>query len=197
MSTITRKSGNSLRTNSKEESHCFHCGAPDHWAHKCPKLTADQQGQLHMSLQAQEDGGGAQQEEGHQWVNVTLAQGGALLLDNRAYLDGCSMVTAFKSDKYLKGIKKVREGIKINYKPGSVTTNLRGSYGRLKVWYLPKGIADIFFMHELKRLYHITYNSWDGYYVVHTPKGRGHSKRTNKDYNILTWTNPTRKQLCC
>jgi hypothetical protein len=26
-------------------------------------------------------------------------------------------------------------------------------------------------MHELKRLYRITYNSWDGYYVVHTPRG--------------------------
>ena len=26
-------------------------------------------------------------------------------------------------------------------------------------------------MHELESLYRITYNSWAGYYVVHTPKG--------------------------
>ncbi len=26
-------------------------------------------------------------------------------------------------------------------------------------------------MHELERLYRITYDSWDGFYVVHTPQG--------------------------
>jgi hypothetical protein len=39
------------------------------------------------------------------------------------------------------------------------------------VWYVPKGIANIFSMHELERLYRITYDSWDGYYVIHTPRG--------------------------
>jgi hypothetical protein len=46
-----------------------------------------------------------------------------------------------------------------------------GSYGNLKVWYLPEGIANIFLMHELEKLYRITYDSWMGHYVVHTPKG--------------------------
>jgi hypothetical protein len=36
---------------------------------------------------------------------------------------------------------------------------------------LPEGIANIFSMHELEKLYRITYNSWMGHYVVHTPKG--------------------------
>jgi hypothetical protein len=170
VSTITGKSGNGPRTNSKGESHCFHCGVPDHWANECPKLTADQQGHLHMNLQYKKDRGDAQQEEGHQLLSVMLARGGALLLHNRAYLDGCFMITTFKNGKYLKGVKKVQEGIKINCNAGSVTTNLRGSYGRLKVWYLPKGIANIFSMHELKRLYRITYDSWDRYYIVHTPQ---------------------------
>jgi hypothetical protein len=65
-----------------------------------------------------------------------LAQGGTLL-NNRAYLDGCSTMTAFKNDKYLMGVKKVREGIKINCNAGSVMTNLKGNYRRLKVWYVP------------------------------------------------------------
>jgi len=39
------------------------------------------------------------------------------------------------------------------------------------VWYLPNGIANIFSMHELKRSYCIMYDSWEGYYVVHTSKG--------------------------
>jgi hypothetical protein len=78
-------------------------------------------------------------------------------------------MTAFKNDKYLTGVKKVREGIKINCNAGAVVTNLRGSYGRLKVCYLPDRIANIFSMHKLERLYHITYDSWDGFYVMHTP----------------------------
>ncbi len=39
------------------------------------------------------------------------------------------------------------------------------------MWYIPDGIANIFLMHELKKQYRITYNSWKGHYVVHTPKG--------------------------
>ncbi len=109
-----------------------------------------------------------------------------MLPDNRAYLDGCSTVMAFKNDKYLKGVKKVREGIKINYNVGSVTTNLKGNYGRLKVWYIPKGIANIFSMHELARLYCITYGSWDGYYVIHTPRGE---VKFHKDEQGLPYIN--------
>ncbi len=53
--------------------------------------------------------------------------------DDRAYLDGCSTVIAFKSDKHLKNIKSVRGGVKINCNAGTVATNLRGTYGGLKV----------------------------------------------------------------
>jgi hypothetical protein len=41
----------------------------------------------------------------------------------------------------------------------------------MKVWYIPNGIANIFSMQELEKLYRITYDSWEGYYVVHTPRG--------------------------
>ena len=53
------------------------------------------------------------QEEAHQLLNVALLQGGSLL-DNQAYLNGCSMVTAFKAKQYLKDMRTVPEGIKIN-----------------------------------------------------------------------------------
>ncbi len=122
-----------------------------------------------MNLNAQDEVEKVQ-EERHQLINVMFAQGAALP-ENRAYPDGCSMVTAFKTEKYLKGIKTMTNGIKINCNAGVVTTNQMGSYGNLKVWYLPEGIANIFSMHELEKLYRITYNSWMGHYVVHTPKG--------------------------
>ena len=65
----------------------------------------------------------------------------------------------------------MRNGIKINCNAGAVTTNEMGSYGRLNVWYIPNGIANIFSMHELEKHYRITYDSWEGFYEVHTPRG--------------------------
>ena len=70
---------------------------------------------------------------------------GEALPDNRACLDGCSTVTAFKTDRYLK------DGIKINCNAGAVTTNEMESYGQLNVWYIPNEIASIFSMHELEK----------------------------------------------
>ncbi len=75
----------------------------------------------------------------------------------------------FKTNKYLKEIETLPNGIKIICNAVAVTTNM--SYGNLKVWYLPKGITNIFSMHELEKLYRITYDSWMGYYMVHMPKG--------------------------
>ncbi len=68
-------------------------------------------------------------------------------------------------------MKTLTNGIKINCNAGAVTTKQMESYGNLKVWYLPEGIANIFLMHELEKLYRITYDSWMGHYMVHTPKG--------------------------
>jgi hypothetical protein len=123
-----------------------------------------------MNLEAQEESVQEPAEEVQQLFNVTLAQGGELP-DNRVYLNGCSTVTAFKNDKFLKSIQTEALGVKINCNVGAISTNKRGQYGNLKVWYLPNGIANIILMHELELLYCITYDSWVGYYVIHTPKG--------------------------
>jgi len=109
-------------------------------------------------------------EDAHQLLHVTMTQGGELP-DDRVYLDGCSTVTAFKIKRFLENIKTEEQGVRINCNAGAVTTNKRGTYRNLKVWYLPDGIANIILMNELESIYRITYDSWAGYYVVHTPKG--------------------------
>ena len=76
-------------------------------------------------------------------MNVALVQRGTLP-DKQAYLNGCSTVTAFKSGKYLKGVKTLAWGFRINCNAGVETTNRKGTCGKLQVWYLPKGIANIF-----------------------------------------------------
>ena len=133
VSTMTGCTGSkTAKTNSRGESHCFNCGSPSHWAYKCPQLTGEQQSQLHMNLEAQEESVQEPAKEAQQLFNVTLAQGGELP-DNRVYLDGCSTVTAFKNDKFLKSIKTEAQGVKINCNAGAISTNKRGQYGNLKV----------------------------------------------------------------
>ena len=99
-----------------------------------------------MTLEAQEESTQEPAKEGQQLFNVTLTQGGELP-DNRVYLDGCSTVTAFKNDKFFKSINTEARGVKINCNAGATSTNKRGEYGNLKVWYLPDGIANIISMH--------------------------------------------------
>ncbi len=186
LSTIIGKTGEiGTKMNSKGESHCFNCGGATHWAYECPQLSGEWQAQLHMNLGAQKEGKGQPAEDGHQLLHVSLTQGGDLP-DDQAYLDGCSMVTAFKNKRFLKEIQTVEGGIKINCNAGAVTTNKKGKFGWLNVWYLPDGITNIFSMHELKKMYRITYDSWEGFYVVHTPRGKVHFTRMNRASHTLT-----------
>ena len=60
-----------------------------------------------------------------------------------------------------------------------------GSFGQLNVWYIPNRIANRFSMHELEKHYRITYESWEGFYQVHTPRG---AVKFNKDEQGLPYT---------
>jgi hypothetical protein len=99
----------------------------DHWAYECPDLTAEQQAQLHMHIETKGEGP-VEPQEGHQLLNVSLVQGDALL-NNQAYLDGCSTVIAFKAGKYLKGIRMLPHGININCNAGAVVTKEMSLFG--------------------------------------------------------------------
>ena len=77
-------------------------------------------------------------------------------------------VTAFKSRKHLKNIHTVARGVKINCNAGNLKTNQQGEFRTMKVWYIPERIANIFSMNELEKKYRITYDSCEGYVVVHT-----------------------------
>ncbi len=173
-----------VRTNNAGDSHCYHCGGEDHWANKCPELAEEQQAQLHTTLEgSKEDELGAQ--TAHQFFHASMVQEEELP-DCRAYLDGCLMVTAFKNKKHLSNIRTVACGIKINYNARNLKTNQQGDYGTMSVWYIPEGIANIFSMNELEKKYWITYNSWEGCYMVHTQDG---PVRFYKDENGLPFIN--------
>jgi hypothetical protein len=86
---------------------------------------------IYINLEAQEESAQEPAKETQQLFNVTLVQGGELP-NNRVYLDGCSTVTAFKNNKFLKSIKTEVRGVKINCNVGAISTNKRGQYGNLK-----------------------------------------------------------------
>jgi hypothetical protein len=147
-----------------------------------------------MNFKGSKDVEEQEHQEGHQLLNVTMVQGGALP-NNRAYLNGCSTVTAFKTDKYLREIKTMPGDIKINCNVGVVSTNQMGTYGNLKVWYIPDGIANIFPMHELEKKYRITYDSWEGHYIVHTPKGEVNFHKDEQGLPYIELDGPTGRKV--
>ena len=112
----------------------------------------------------------AKEKGGFMRIQVAMLQGKELP-SNRTYLDNCSTVTAFKTAKYIHNIKTKKKGMQVNCNAGSIKTNRKREYGRVGTWYMPKGITNIFFMNEIEKLHRITYNSIDGYYMVHTDKG--------------------------
>jgi hypothetical protein len=166
--------------NSAGESHCYDCSEEGHWARECPHLSTKQQEQLHMVLEREVE----EDQEGqmaHQFFHVSMLQADELPKD-RTYLDGCFTVMAFKTKKYLENLRRVKQGEKIKCNSGAMHTDIVGDYGNMTVWFIPEGIANIFSMSELKKRYHITYNSWQGYYMVHTASGQ---VRFYKDKNGL------------
>jgi hypothetical protein len=72
---------------------------------------------------------------------------------------------------HLTNIRSVKCGVKINCNVEAMKTNWQGDYRTTSIWYIPKGIANIFSMIELEKKYRITYNSWEGFYVMHTHNG--------------------------
>ncbi len=130
-------------------------------------------------------------------MHVSFSQGREFP-DDQAYLDGCLTVTAFKNKKFLENLHQVKGGIKINCNAGAVTTDLKGEFGGLSVWYLPDGIANIFSMHELEKLYRITYTTAGRvsmWYALH--EVRCTSTRMNKGCCTLTWPSPATKPPEC
>ena len=100
-----------------------------------------------------------------------LQRGG--LSKTRVYLDNCSTVTGFTDARHIKDLEKVEEGsaLKVHCNAGDVATNKVGKWGRMRAWHLPDSIANILSQSELERHYRVTYDSWEGYYVVHTEHG--------------------------
>ena len=126
------KEGSVACSNCNGETHCFNCGEEGHWANVCPLLLEEQQSQLQMNIIVEDEAAGEENEDKKEKGNFMVIQVAMLqvkeLPSNRAYLDNCSTVTAFKTAKYIRNIKTKKKGMQVNCNGGSIKTNRKGEY---------------------------------------------------------------------
>jgi hypothetical protein len=80
-----------------------------------------------MNLESHEETNQEAAKDAHQLLNMTFAEG-VELPNSRVYLDKCSTVIAFKSNKHLKGIKTKPRGVRINCNAGAITVRPTSRY---------------------------------------------------------------------
>ena len=68
---------------------------------------------------------------GFMGIQVAMLQGKELP-SNRAHLDNCSTVTAFKTAKYIPNIKTQKKGMQVNRNAGSIKITKKGSTDELR-----------------------------------------------------------------
>lgn len=113
---------------------------------------------------------GAQRHD--QFDAVALAQ--LQSQEDKIYLDSCTTSSTFTSEKHLTDVVSEKKGLAIRCNAGTVKTNRRGNFGGLKVWSMGEGIANVLSLGELSKLYRVTFDSDEGYFVVHTKHGEVH-----------------------
>jgi len=103
---------------------------------------------MNLAAEGGEDEEEEDKDEGFMEIHVIMLQGRGLL-NIRGYLYNCSTVTAFTDPKYIKNIRTADRRMTVNCNAGTIKTHRVGDYGKVRAWYIPKGIANIFLMHEL------------------------------------------------
>ena len=105
-------------------------------------------------------------------------------------------MTTFKNDKFLKSIKTEARGVKINCNAVAISTNKRGKYGNLKVWYLPDVTPTSFRCTSLNCYIELsTTAGWDTTTYTCQREKCGFIK-TNKASRTWTLRGQTKLELC-
>ena len=76
-----------------------------------------------------------------------------------------------KNKQFLKNLRNAEQDLSVSCNAGVAKASQLGNLGEMESWYMPDGIANILSQHQVEQKYRVTYDSWDGFYVVHHPKG--------------------------
>ena len=176
---------------------CFCCGETGHYASACPYSLEEAQRRLEaaQSPRVNDDVDTAEQlfmsgsTYGHQGdqedtntayqflvssnVTTTNTRHGAHIPKEWILLGSQSTVSIFSNRRLLRNIRKANGWMHIHCNAGITRTNLVGDLrGYGTVWYHPDGIANILSLAEVRKRFHVTYDSsQQNEFVVHKPDG--------------------------
>ena len=93
--------------------------------------------------------------------------------DKQMLIDSQSTTDVFKDKSFITGIPTLEKPCRIKCSTGSMRISKKGFFGKIPVWYHPKGVANIILLKTLKSLHRGTYDSLEenGVFKVHTPQG--------------------------
>jgi hypothetical protein len=173
-----------VKTNSKGESHCFGCGAGDHWAEDCLHKEKEKRGGLFLqtdgAMISQFRDGEAMKTGGmiSQFRDGEAMKTGGLR-QNFLYLDTCTTNDQMVNPAYLTGVHTADIPLRLHTNAGTSISRQQGYLGSQKFWLDRIGIANVISLKSLEEKYRVTYDSKasGGCFVVHTPSGSIEFKR--------------------
>ena len=103
------------------------------------------------------------------WIHL-LSTSPRIELKHLPLIDSEFRVDIFNNSELLTNIDQAKNPLKLHYNAGVINVSIKGWFRGIKVWFHPKGIANILFLKTLKNRHHVTYDSQDqdGFFKVHT-----------------------------